>query len=88
MGFCLIGPLDFSCAVLRHVVLCCPFFIHLMSDTKPPRVLSFNCPPALADGLEQEAANRGVAVEELLGSLVVTPLSDQLAELHLARFDL
>lgn len=49
--------------------------------------LAFDCPAPLADAVTQEASNRGVTVEELLSSLVVTPLSDILSELHLSRFD-
>jgi hypothetical protein len=58
-----------------------------MPETKPPQRLSFECPAVLAEALETEATQRGVALEELIADLVVTPLSDQLAELHLSRLD-
>lgn len=58
-----------------------------MSLTQPIQRLSFDCPAQLAEAVKGEASNRGVSVEELLGSLLVTPLADQLAELNLSRFD-
>jgi hypothetical protein len=55
---------------------------------KPPHTrLYFDCPAPLAERVQVEAQNRGVATEEFLRSLLVTPLSDILTELHLARFD-
>lgn len=49
--------------------------------------LSFHCPAIVAEAVKEEANLRGVSVEELVSSLVVTPLSDQLAEIKLGRIN-
>lgn len=49
--------------------------------------VTFECPKPLAEALGREANQRGVTVGELVSSLAVTPLEDQLSELRLTRLD-
>lgn len=54
-----------------------------MPNTTQP--ITIQCPVKLTEALQREANLRGVTVEELTSSLVVTPLKDQIEEITATR---